>query len=326
MRNENVEALPGRTCPMHYRYAASVFNQVANPAISELDVLYVVGGLYGNVLALETIEAMFAAESGHKRMVFNGDFHWFDANNHEFAKIEKGVSKYLALRGNVETEIVSVDDDAGCGCAYPDWVENTVVERSNLIMQRLRNCATPAARSRLANLPMWEVASVGNRQIGIVHGDAESLAGWGFAQEHLQQAEQRETVATWFNAAQVDVFASTHTCLPVLQEIQGANKKHWVVNNGSAGMPNFEADAAGLVTRIAMTSYSGSQSRAHVQFDKLHIDLLAVEIDQALWQAMFMQMWPTGSHAHASYWNRIVNGPNYHPGKVVRYESVGLSF
>ena len=40
--------------------------------------------------------------------------------------------------------------------------------------------------------------------VAIVHGDAESLAGWGFAQEHLQQAAQRDTVRGGFMQAHVD--------------------------------------------------------------------------------------------------------------------------
>ena len=56
-------------------------------------------------------------------IVFNGDFHWFDAEPDWFAAVERGVSGKRALRGNVETEIArSADVGAGCGCAYPESV------------------------------------------------------------------------------------------------------------------------------------------------------------------------------------------------------------
>lgn len=310
---------PGRSCPLHYRYDPSVFNCTPMPELTELDVLYVAGGLYGNVFALDAIESMFASEPGNKRLIFNGDFHWFDAAPEIFGEIEAGVRRHLALRGNVETELASDDSDAGCGCAYPSWVEDGVVERSNLILQRLRSCLTENIREELQSLEMWQVASVGHRRVGIVHGDAQSLAGWGFAQEHLQDVHHQNTVANWFAAAQVDVFASTHTCLPVMQAIGQSKQSGWIVNNGSAGMPNFEGNPAGLVARIATHPYGGRASLAHVETNCLHMDLLAIDFDQAKWQDMFLSMWPTGSHAHHSYWKRITQGPGYRPSQVVRH-------
>ena len=46
-------ATPGRTCPPHYGYSPRVFARAAD---FEADTLYVIGGLYGNVLALDAIE------------------------------------------------------------------------------------------------------------------------------------------------------------------------------------------------------------------------------------------------------------------------------
>ncbi len=83
-------------------------------------------------------------------------------------------------------------------------------------------------------------------------------------------------------------------------------------------MPNFEGNPAGLLTRIAKSPYDGTASMANVQSDGLHIDLLAIEFDQAQWQEMFMSVWPDGSHAHQSYWQRITQGPGYQPSQVIR--------
>ena len=314
---------PGRSCPLHYHYAPSSFTRAPKQHLKDLEVLYVAGGLYGNTLALTSIESMFAGEKGKKQVIFNGDFHWFDANQHLFDQIESGVSKHHALRGNVETELVSDDHDAGCGCAYPDWVEDGVVARSNLILQSLRSYVTPTAKSRLSSLPMWEVASVGSKRIGIVHGDAESLAGWGFAQEHLNDHTHLNLLRSWFDAANVDVFASTHTCLPVMQSIQrSCGLAAWLVNNGSAGMPNFLGDPAGLITRIATHPQQGLPSRVSLEFDGLYIDLLAVEFNQTSWCDLFMNIWPFGSDANLSYLHRITNGPNYRPDQVLRQLSL----
>jgi len=94
---------PGRACPLRYRYAPEVFSGEPPAALAGLDVMYVVGGLYGNELALERVLELFDRERGRKRLVFNGDFHWFDADPGTFARVQAGVLEHTALRGNVET-------------------------------------------------------------------------------------------------------------------------------------------------------------------------------------------------------------------------------
>jgi hypothetical protein len=145
-------------------------------------VLYVVGGLYGNLAALDAVERLAAAERMPTTIVFNGDFHWFDAEPQWFGEIERRVAPYLALRGNVETEITRAEDiGAGCGCAYPESVHEELVRRSNEIIEALRTVTPDDVRARIARLPMHLVAKVGALRVGVVHGDATSLAGWRFA-------------------------------------------------------------------------------------------------------------------------------------------------
>ena len=311
---------PGRSCPLHYRYAPADFAVAPPPALQALDVLYVVGGLYGNPFALDAVLRLFERERGRARLVFNGDFHWFDAEPALFARVQREVLGFDATRGNVETELAAPDGpaDAGCGCAYPDWVGDAVVERSNRILQRLRGAATPAQRAELSALPMWLRAELGGLQVGIVHGDAQSLAGWGFAQEHLRDAAHRQQVQHWFDAAQVNAFACTHTCLPVFQAIGGGAAPRWVLNNGAAGMPNFRGDDAGLLTRFALRPFEGAERRFGVRCGEVFIDAIAVESDATAWRAEFQRLWPAGSDAHASYFERVLRGPAYLPDEALR--------
>ncbi len=313
---------PGRSCPLGYRYRPEDFNTAAPASLRGVEVLYVVGGLYGNALALAAVLAMFNAERGRKRLVFNGDFHWFDADADAFASLQRTVLVHTALRGNVETELAAElrpGVDAGCGCAYPDWVGDDVVQRSNRILQRLRGVVTDGQREALARLPMWLRADVGPLRLGIVHGDAQSLAGWGFAQEHLQDATHRAEVLRWFEAAQVDCFASTHTCLPVFQALAASTARpRWVLNNGAAGMPNFAGDAAGLITRVSVKPFKGSQRRFGFEQQGVFVDALAVDTDAAEVQRRFLELWPAGSDAHASYFERIAAGPVYSAAEVMR--------
>jgi hypothetical protein len=208
-----VGGLPaGRMCPTDYRYSPTILNRAPDFAA---DILYVAGGLYGNLAALKKIEWLACRERQPVTIVFNGDFHWFDAEPDWFAAIEKGVARHRVIRGNVETEIARAGDiGAGCGCAYPESVDEGVVTRSNEILADLRQAARDAGMTaHLAALPMHLVANVGGTRIGIVHGDAASLAGWRFAHDALDDPAGD----AWRDDARaksaVDIFACTHTCL-----------------------------------------------------------------------------------------------------------------
>jgi hypothetical protein len=233
---------PGRACPLSYRYDISVF--LENPAV-EVETLWVAGGLYGNPYALERLVEAYEREPGSKALVFNGDFHWFDVQQEQFSKVDEVVAGYFATRGNVETELAAPEADAGCGCGYPEWIDDETVARSNRIIERLRQAARPfpAALERLAALPMHCVVAVAGERVAVVHGDAESLAGWGFSQEALATRAGRDAAARWFDASGIGVFASSHSCLPVLQAFAG---ERVIVNNGAAGMPNFRATRYGV--------------------------------------------------------------------------------
>ena len=243
------DSRPGRHCPISYRYAPA---SLARDPELIADTLYVVGGLYGNRPALARVLELAAAEPGRTVVVFNGDFNWFNVDPEGFETINRAVLEHVALRGNVETELAGDDDASGCGCAYPDWVSDAEVRRSNAIMEQLRSTARAfgGLRGRLGLLPVNLVARVGNARVAIVHGDAESLAGWGFSQEALDDPRHVAAVSRWFDEARADVFASSHTCLPVACELPGGRV---LVNNGAAGMPNFRATRHGVITRIGPT-------------------------------------------------------------------------
>ncbi len=305
----------GRSCPLSYRYAPTAL--ACAPELSA-ETLYVIGGLYGNRQALDWIEARAARERDPVVLIFNGDFNWFNIAREHFIEINEIVLKHAALRGNVETELAGDDTAAGCGCGYPDFVNDAEVERSNRIIERLRETSrtVPALRARLGALPMHLVAEVGGVRIGIVHGDAESLAGWGFSQEMLRDAAPRESAAAWFETAEVRVFASSHTCLPVMQNFDTPRGRYLLANNGAAGMPNFHGTRYGLITRISRTA--APDALYGTALEGVRIEALPVHYDHARFERAFLANWPVGSPAHASYYRRISVGPSYQPGDAVR--------
>jgi len=298
---------PGRNCPLSYRYSPEVFRRA--PDI-EAGTLYVIGGLYGNPFALDAIRDLAAQESPAPRLVFNGDFNWFDVDPGGFAALNARVLEHVALRGNVETELANDGDEAGCGCAYPEYVGDADVARSNAILGRLRETARgfPRLRERLGGLPMHAVAAVAGVRIGIVHGDAWSLAGWRFSQEALSD----EVIDRAFGAANVEVFASSHTCLPVTYRVPAGV----IANNGAAGMPNFRGSRYGLLTRIAAAERTDALYRERL--GPIVVETLAVRYDHERWLAQFDRLWPAGSPAAVSYRNRITDGPAYALAQSVR--------
>ena len=296
---------PGRSCPTSYRYAPGAF--AGAPAL-RADTLWVAGGLYGNPYALEALLDAYLAEPGDKALVFNGDFHWFDVAAEDFALVDETVLGFRAIRGNVETEIAAPEEGAGCGCAYPEWVGEATVAHSNRIVERLRATARSSDRDpqALAELPMHLLAEVGGKRVGIVHGDAESLAGWNFSQEVLATADGCAQAEHQFERAGVGIFASSHTCLPVLHQ---SSKGRILVNNGSAGMPNFRKQRYGLATRISVRASSAALYRSRCE--SVFVEAIPLRYDATAWERRFVAQWPPGSDAHRSYFERIVNGPDY---------------
>ena len=304
---------PGRMCPVPYRYSPKVFDR--EPQVVA-ETLYVVGGLYGNVEALEALEHLVAAHPG--TVVFNGDFHWFDVALADFARISAGVARHVALRGNVETEIAAEDSGVGCGCAYPMDVSDAEVHRSNEILERLRATARGFRdeRAALASLPMHLTARVGDARIGLVHGDASSLAGWGFAHDQLDRPSHARWLESVFDDARVDVFASTHTCLPALRAFDFGHGPRAVANNGAAGMPNHAGTRYGLVTRIGVRPLNAAGSIDALQVAGVHVETVRLDYDHEAWLRRFLASWPEGSPAHASYHRRIAEGPRFAPGDL----------
>ncbi|QJC55588.1 hypothetical protein HC248_00869 [Polaromonas vacuolata] len=303
--NEN----PGRSCPLAYRYGAAA---LATAPIVSAQTLYVVGGLYGNAQALDAVDILAAQEKSKPTICFNGDFNWFNVDEPGFASINQRVLAHHAIAGNVEFELSTAMTDAGCGCAYPDNVDDSLVERSNRIHTRLKLTAQmfPEILRRLSSLPMFARYSVGDAQIAVVHGDANSLSGWSFDAAELDKSANRASIVQAFAAAKVDIFASTHTCLPSTRRFDLAHGMGIVANNGAAGMPNFQGQHAGLLTRISI--HPCPHARVYgVKQAEVYIDTISIDYDTSSWSEAFLRNWPQGSDAHVSYWARIQDGPSY---------------
>jgi hypothetical protein len=197
------------------------------------------------------------------------DFHWFNVDPVLCKRLNARVLRWPATRGNVETALGATGTETGCGCASPTWVDDGVVARSNAIMHRLQQTA-----ARFPDL-----------------------------QARLAQ------VRHWFAQAQVDIFASSHTCLPIYQRLDVQGHPTLIANNGATGLPNFTGTQYGVLTRIATRPYEAPLRCYGVHTGSVYVDALALHDDQAAWEQGFLAQWPAGSDAHTSYWARIQDGP-----------------
>lgn len=302
-------------CPIDYRYSLS---ELACAPEKEARILYVVGGLYGNPEALLALTNILQQEPDAE-VVFNGDFNWFNIDHGSYIDVNEFVLAHTAIRGNVETELVQ-SESRGCGCNYPQWVAEEVVAGSNAIIEILRSTAVHHTElgKKLAALPRFLVYRIGTVRIGVVHGDAESLSGWGFSQEYLADPANPERVKDWFRQTNIDVYACSHTCLPVLKQLHLGDRAAWVMNNGAAGMPNFKDSRYGLVTRIADNPCRHASAVYGVKHAGLYLDAIALDYDHQKWHTRFLDNWPEGSVAYDSYYRRITAGPDYNLEQALR--------
>lgn len=308
----------GRSCPPGYRYVPASLCSEPSPVTG--DVLYIVGGLYGNPLALDEIERLAQAEEreGRRvRLIFNGDFNWFNASDDLFGSINRRVLRHTVTLGNVELELTDPSAGAGCGCAYPGFVDEGVVKRSNAIMARLQTVALhrPDILGRLSQCPRYLSLIFGHRRLLVLHGDPQSLAGWGLSRESFGAGNERQ-LTEWFRRCTADVIACTHTCLPLLWSGCVDGRSRIVVNNGSAGMGNLCSDPRGLITRIARSS-PAAEPVAALESHGLHLALLPVAYDLDRWLRQFDRLWPAGTAAAVSYRERMVTGTSLNADDLI---------
>ncbi|GMH57363.1 hypothetical protein TL16_g02357 [Triparma laevis f. inornata] len=316
------------SCPINYRTSPSLL--ASSPPIHEPSALYVVGGLYGNLQALQFIENLTSSHSSPPTVIYNGDFHFFDKRPKTFDSVQRSIvdsESVLATAGNVEKEIASLDSTS-CGCDYPEYTDFKVTERSDAIVGRLKKNAEPHAEN-LLNLPLFRRVEMPNTKVGVIHGDCNSLSGWDYAVENVEPVDVKlradlnmrgdypvtsvSRIVEDMEAADVDILCCTHTCLPYMQDLGGGKV---IVNNGSAGMGNFEGDKTGLITRIVSGDEVGGGGEVVYEIEVggdrgCRVQSVKVDFDfDAFWEE-FSNEWEEGSPARESYEGRIWRGVGF---------------
>ena len=267
----------------------------------EEEVIYIVGGLYGNRYALEIINKM--AHDENAKIVFNGDMHWFDIEKEDFLKIEELSKDSIKLLGNVEFELLNNTLSLGCGCNYPEDVSDGVVERSNIIHNMMKeNIKGDQILNDIKERSKTLVLDFFGKKIAITHGDEKSMSGWECSNDNLKLESRKKELDSWFEENNIDILATTHTCLQAVYD----NGRNIVINNGAAGMANVEGQTYGLITRIARSKHE--KAIISQEIGGLFVELVKVDFDIEKFKLWFERIWSEGSPASISYKNRIING------------------
>lgn len=271
------------------------------------DVLYSVGGLYGNVEAMKTIISMAAAEDGDVCVALNGDYHWFDGTLESFLEIENLIAPYVPMNGNVEFELSREQAcGVGCGCSYPTSMSDDFVGRSNAIYARLKEAISEkeGLAALLRGRSAWGVVRVGDTLVGLTHGDEKSVSGWGCSVDSLHEKERLEELNEFFANHQIDILSTTHTCAAAAVALENGI----VINNGSAGLPEYKGLLYGLINRIAKAPHSDAIYRAKIK--GVYVEAVPVRYNQEAFIKWFDSIWESDSPAAKSYRPRAVSGPD----------------
>lgn len=291
----------GRNCSFDY-----VLNKDWVKDISYIDneAIYIVGGLYGNYYALEKIKE-FASFENKPLIIFNGDIHWFDIIEEDFLKIENVIKDDIKLLGNVEYELIRKTNDLGCGCNYPESTSDGIVERSNIIHSLMKkNIKDINILNDISSRKKTLCINALGKKIAITHGDEKNMAGWQCSFENLHNIKRQEELESWLTENKIDMFVTTHTCLPVIKNFA----KSFIFNNGSSGMGNIKDSHYGLFVRIAKTSHK--EAIVSKKIDDVYIELVKIDYDLDKFVTWFDKVWEKDSPASISYKNRILNGTN----------------
>ena len=276
------------------------------PPVAKCDVLYSVGGVYGNIEAMKTVREMVKSEEGDVCVVYNGDYHWFDGTAENFLEVERLLEGSIPMNGNVELELARLEDcGVGCGCSYPTTMSDAFVGRSNAIFGRMKESVKNLPEvSALGNRPAWGVVEVGEARVGITHGDESSVSGWGCSVENLQNPARKTKLDQFFSERNVDILSTTHTCAAAALALPHGV----VINNGSAGLPEYKDKLFGLVNRVAKTPHPDAVYRAKVK--GVFVEAVPVRYDQGAFISWFDSVWELDSPAAQSYRPRAIAGPD----------------
>ncbi len=301
---------PAASCPARLpTYPSGRRFDAARPDVAA-DVLYVVGGLYGNLAALDAVERLAA-----------------QADARPDGRVQRRLPLVRRRAGLVRRDRARRRAPS-CACAatsrprsrapttsapaaaapIPIRAARTSCSARTKSWRAARRAIRGARARAPRGLPMHLVAQVGAlarrhrarrrrlaRRLALRAGGAR------------RSGASRPGSPRSRRAAQVDVFASTHTCLAALRDFALPAGRLTVINNGAAGMPNFAGtrlrrDHRASPTAPSRIRRSTACSATACSSTRIAVALRPARVSRSLPDALAGSARP----AHMSYYQRIV--------------------
>lgn len=156
----------------------------------------------------------------------------------------------------------------------------------------------------LRGRPAWGVVQVGNCRVAITHGDEKLVSGWECSTDALKRPERRDELERFFDEHSVNVLSTTHTCAAAAARLENGV----VINNGSAGLPEYSGMLFGLVSRISKSKHPDALYRTKA--GDVYVEAIPVRYDNEAFISWFDSIWEEGSPAAQSYRPRAIAGPD----------------
>lgn len=237
-----------------------------------------------------------------KHVTTDGFFHGKSSEGHEPSQAVLMLSIFISwIFAKSVTNAANLGAEYGCN--YPPDVDEGTVARSNVIHSSMKkNLKEKEILKELEQREKTAAITAMGVRIAITHGDEKSMFGWECARDALQKEERREELDIWLRENQIDILATTHTCLPAITAIGDSV----VSNNSSTGMANVRGKTYGLITRIAKSPHPKAVATKRVK--DVYVELVKVEFPIEKFVEFFDNRWPECSPASVSYRDRIMEG------------------
>lgn len=244
-------------------------------------LIAVMGGIYGNVPALEACLAD-ARAAGADLFVCNGDMTGCCGHSDRTLQIvRQNFSVFVA--GNHEQQSFAGADN--CACNYGDSADTQsggIGHRYSLQTLGEEN------RQWLGSLPELALVKTSGGNLLVCHGSP------GQTNEFLYETElNAKPLAAWLDLADARAFICTHSGLPWVRSLQGGRL---AINAGVVGKPDHDGDSAVhyALLRVEPTGFSAEIRR--VEYDHENwIDQIAGEgVEPVFYEPLRTGIWTVG--------------------------------
>lgn len=244
-------------------------------------LIAVMGGIYGNVPALEACLAD-ARAAGADLLICNGDMTGCCGHSDRTLQLlRENFSVFVA--GNHEQQSFAGADH--CACNYADSADTqcgSIGHRYSLETLGDEN------RQWLGTLPELALVKTFAGNLLVCHGSP------GQTNEFLYETElDAKPLAAWLDVARARVFICTHSGLPWVRSVEGGRL---AINAGVVGKPDHDGDPAVhyALVRVEATGFAAEIRRVEYDHEAWINQIAAEGVEPVFYEPLRTGVWTIG--------------------------------